>query len=146
MTLQPAPISEYRLRRRVHFYETDAAGIVHFSNFFRFVEEAERAMWREVGLNFHDPGAGMGWPRVSASFDYARPLRFDDEIEVVVRIVEITSKRMRYSCAIVRGDVTAATGNLTIACVRKQADGEIRSIEIPADIAARFAVAATANA
>ena len=140
------PISQFRLRRRVHFYETDAAGIVHFSNFFRFVEEAERAMWREVGLSFHDPAAGIGWPRVSASFDYLRPLRFDEEFEVVLRIVEITNKRMRYACEIVRGDVACAAGSVTIACVRKQADGDIRSIEIPQDIAARFAVAATAHA
>ena len=43
-------VSEYRLRRRVQFYETDAAGIVHFSWFFRYMEEAEHALWREAGL------------------------------------------------------------------------------------------------
>ena len=43
--------SEYRLRRRVQFYETDAAGIVHFSWFFRYMEEAEHALWREAGLS-----------------------------------------------------------------------------------------------
>ena len=41
---------EYRLKRRVQFYETDMAGIVHFSWFFRYLEEAEHAMWREAGL------------------------------------------------------------------------------------------------
>ena len=43
--------SEYRLKRRVQFYETDMAGIVHFSWFFRYLEEAEHAMWREAGLS-----------------------------------------------------------------------------------------------
>ena len=42
--------SEFRLKRRVHFYETDAAGIVHFSTYFRYMEEAEHALWRDAGL------------------------------------------------------------------------------------------------
>ena len=54
--------SEYRLRRRVQFYETDMAGIVHFSWFFRYLEEAEHAMWREAGLSIAD-GSEIGWPR-----------------------------------------------------------------------------------
>ena len=42
------PLTEFRLQRRVQFYETDAAGIVHFSWFFRYLEEAEHALWREA--------------------------------------------------------------------------------------------------
>ena len=60
---------EYRLRRRVHFYETDAAGLVHFSWFFRYMEEAEHALWRESGLSIHPPGSDVGFPRVSTSFE-----------------------------------------------------------------------------
>ena len=48
--------SEYRLRRRVQFHETDAAGIVHFSWFYRYMEEAEHALWRQAGLSIHSPG------------------------------------------------------------------------------------------
>ena len=65
--------SEYRLKRRVQFYETDMAGIVHFSWFFRYLEEAEHAMWREAGLSIAG-GSGIGWPRVEASFEFHRPL------------------------------------------------------------------------
>ena len=55
------------LRRRVHFYETDAAGIVHFSTFFRYMEEAEHALWRAAGLTVAPAGAEPGWPRVAAA-------------------------------------------------------------------------------
>lgn len=140
------PISEYRLRRRVQFHETDAARIVHFTNYFRYMEEAEHAMWREAGLTIYEPQSELGWPRVSASFDYAQPLRFEDEFDVILRIAAMTARTIRYACELVRGDTTVASGTLTIVCVRKQADGRIRSTEIPADIAARFAVAAPANA
>jgi acyl-CoA thioester hydrolase len=146
MSAPRAPVSEYRLRRRVQFYETDAAGIVHFTNFFRYMEEAEHAMWRAAGLSIGDPKSGVGWPRVSATFDYARPLHFEEEFDVVLRIAAISGKSIRYTCELVRGDTVVAAGALVIACVRRHADGQVRSTDIPADIAARFAVAGAANA
>ena len=38
----------FRVTRRVEFHETDMAGIVHFSNFFRYMEfaEVEFLRWR----------------------------------------------------------------------------------------------------
>jgi YbgC/YbaW family acyl-CoA thioester hydrolase len=133
--------SEYRLKRRVQFYETDAAGIVHFTWFFRYMEEAEHALWREAGLSIAPPEAKIGWPRVAASFDYHRPLRFEDEFEVCIRIAAITEKNIRYTCLMTRGETKIATGSLTIACVSKGPQGAMKSIPIPAEIAARFQVA-----
>ncbi len=86
--------SEYRLKRRVQFYETDMAGIVHFSWFFRYLEEAEHAMWREAGLSIAG-GGGIAWPRVDASFEFHRPLRFEDEFEVHLRIVTRDARHYR---------------------------------------------------
>ena len=102
--------SEYRLTRRVQFYETDAAGIVHFTWFFRYMEEAEHALWREAGLSIHPPDAEIGWPRVAASFEFQRPLRFEDEFEVRLRIAEITRRTIRYTCVLAQGDTTIANG------------------------------------
>lgn len=139
------PLSEFRLQRRVQFYETDAAGIVHFSWFFRYLEEAEHALWREAGLSIHPPDAEIGWPRVAASFEFRRPLRFEDEFEVRLRIAKMTRRTMRYTGSIVRGDTTIATGELTIACVRQRPNETMKSIDIPANIAARFEVAASSE-
>ena len=62
---------EFKLTRRVEFAETDMAGIVHFSNFFRMMEATEHAFFRSLGLTIHghEHGTTTGWPRVSASFD-----------------------------------------------------------------------------
>ena len=137
--------SEIRLKRRVQFYETDAAGIVHFSWFFRYMEEAEHALWREAGLSIHPGGSEIGWPRVATSFEFKRPLRFEDEFDVHLRIAEITRRTMRYACRIAQGEATVATGELTIACVRRVAGEPMKSIEIPPEIAARFQAAAGAG-
>jgi acyl-CoA thioester hydrolase len=137
-----APLSEYRLARRVQFHETDAAGLVHFSCFFRYMEEAEHALWRAAGISVHPPGSDIGWPRVAASFEFRRPLRFEDEFEIRIRIVEMTKRTIRYSCVLAQGDVIIANGDLTIACVRHRPNQPMKSTDIPADVAARFEVAA----
>jgi len=110
------PMSEYRFTRRVQFYETDVAGIVHFSWFFRYMEEAEHALWREAGLSIAPIVADVGWPRVAASFDFHRPLRFEDEFDVLIRVAAIGEKTMRYVCLITQGATKIATGTMTIAC------------------------------
>jgi len=138
--------SEYRLKRRVQFYETDAAGIVHFSWFFRYMEEAEHALWRAAGLSIAPPEAEIGWPRVAASFDFHRPLRFEDEFEVCIRVAAITEKTIRYSCVITSGATRIAKGSLTIACVSKRPRKAMKSIPIPAEIAARFEIASGGDA
>lgn len=127
------------LRRRVQFYETDAAGIVHFSNYLRYLEEAEHALWRENGLSISARDATLGWPRVAVSFDYRRPLRFEDEFELHLRVEQITQRTMRYGCRIeCRGELVAE-GGMTIVCVEKQPDHTMRAVAIPEDIAAAFA-------
>ena len=129
---------EYRHTRRVQFYETDAAGIVHFSWFFRYMEEAEHALWREAGLSIAPPGGEIGWPRIAAAFDYHRPLHFEEEFEVSITIAAISKKTIQYTCLITRGHTKIATGNLTIACVSKRAREPLRAIEIPREIVERF--------
>ena len=125
----------------MQFYETDAAGIVHFSWFFRYMEEAEHALWREAGLSIHPPNAEIGWPRIAATFEFHRALRFEDEFDVSLRVAAITNKTMRYTCLLMKGDVKIATGTMTIACVRTLPNQPMEAIEIPLDIAARFQVA-----
>ena len=75
--------------RRVQFHETDAAGLVHFSAFFRYMEEAEHALWRAAGLSIAPAGSEIGWPRLAASFEYHRPLRFEDEFEIRIRVAAV---------------------------------------------------------
>src|SRR5438132_281338 len=90
----------YRTTRRVEFRDTDAAGIVHFSAFFFYMESVEHEFLRQLGLSVlsHDAtggstkltGAGstgltgtpISWPRVSASCDYQSAARFEDVLDV----------------------------------------------------------------
>ena len=124
--------TEFRLRRRVQFYETDAAGIVHFSCFFRYMEEAEHAMWRDAGLSIRPPSSGIGWPRVAASFEFYRALRFEDEFEIAIRVDKVTKRSIRYACTLIKDDQEMARGTMTIVCVRS--DPKLHAVEIPTEI------------
>ncbi len=110
------------------------------------MEEAEHALWREAGLSIAKGHADVGFPRVSAGFDYHRPLHFEDEFDVSIRIAAIDEKTIRYTCLLTRDDERIATGTLTIICVGKQAGEPMRARAIPTDIASRFEVAGAALA
>ena len=127
-----------RLSRRVQFSETDVAGIVHFSNFFRYFEDAEHALWRAAGLSIHPEHSAIGWPRVAASCQYHRPLRFEQEFEIAVQISEMTSRTIAYAGEITSHGERIATGSWKIACVSRLPDGRMKSAEIPADVSDRL--------
>ena len=56
---------EYAIVREVEFADTDMAGIMHFSNFFRYMEAAEHGFFRSLGFSIHRSGPDpLGWPRV----------------------------------------------------------------------------------
>jgi YbgC/YbaW family acyl-CoA thioester hydrolase len=131
-------MSELRTRRRVAFSETDAAGLVHFACFFRYFEDTEHALWREAGLSIHSEDSAVGWPRISAACEFHRPLKFEQEFDVTVRITAMARRTISYSGEITREGERIATGQWRIAAVTRQPDGSIRSTDIPAEVAARL--------
>jgi YbgC/YbaW family acyl-CoA thioester hydrolase len=134
------PISEHTIHRRVQFYETDAAGIVHFSWYTRYMEEAEHALWREAGMSIASPDAAVGWPRVAIGFEFYRPLRFEEEFTVTIRVTGIGERRIEYRCLLARGEVRLALGTMTIACIAKSGDGAMKSTPVPGSVAERLRV------
>ena len=127
-------MSAFVYRRRVQFAETDLAGIVHFSVIFRYLEEAEHALWRAAGLTIADRTSEIGWPRVSAACEFRNPLRFEDEFEVRVRLGSLKRRTLEYEFTIVRGPSVIAVGTVTSVCVKKAADGTMKATEIPAEV------------
>ena len=89
----------FRTTRRVEFADTDMAGIAHFANFFRWMESAEVEFLRSRGLSVAMAWGGqkLGFPRVSASCDYLWPVRFEDLLEVAVRLERLGRKSVTYA-------------------------------------------------
>src|SRR5262245_41955709 len=108
----------FTYRRLVEFADTDLAGIMHFSNFFRFVECAEHAFFRSLGFRVHSANgsAHQGWPRLEVSCKFLKPARFEQNLEVCLRIEEIRTSSLRYAFSIFGPDPKERTLLATGAC------------------------------
>ena len=137
---------EYKVRRRVEFSETDMAGIVHYANFFRYMEAAEHEFVRSLGFSVvtRQVDPPVGWPRVRAECDYQQPLRFEDEFEVHMLVTEKKSKSLSYQFRIrklnAQPPVEVARGALTVVCVTHQGSA-MKAAVIPQEIADQIEVA-----
>jgi acyl-CoA thioester hydrolase len=136
--MDPKPV--FHTTRRVEFGETDMAGIVHFSNFFRYMEAAECEFLRTRGLSvkLDFEGQTIGFPRVAATCDYVSPARFEDLLDVAVSIERIGGKSVTYGFEFTRGGALIAKGKVTSVCCRAGRDERMESIEIPAGYRARL--------
>lgn len=129
---------EFKLIRNVEFAETDMAGIMHFSNFFRLMEETEHAFFRSLGISVHQEFDNhiIGWPRVSATCEYSHPLKFEDKVEIHLLVKEIRDKSITYQYQFrkINGDdkLAVARGEITTICVQLNVKkGGMESIAIP---------------
>jgi len=138
---------QFKAVRRVEFSETDMAGIVHYSNFFRYMETAEHAFFRSLGFSVvtDKTEPPVGWPRVHAECDYLQPLRFEDEVEIHLLVSEKKSKSLSYVFRFRKLNalppVEVARGKLTVVCVTHDADGEMKATPIPKVVADKIEVA-----
>ncbi|MHC5029217.1 MAG: acyl-CoA thioesterase [Planctomycetota bacterium] len=136
----------HTLQRRVEFAETDMAGIMHFSNYFRFMEATEHDFFRTLGVSVHsgaDADVMRGWARVHAECTYARPLRYEDVVEVRLLVSDVKPRAITYAFSFHTIDPSGpreepvARGSVTVVCVERAAgDAMMRSVDMPAAVAA----------
>jgi YbgC/YbaW family acyl-CoA thioester hydrolase len=126
---------EFRQRMRVEFVDTDLAGIVHFSRFFYYMEVAEHAFFRSLGLSVltESNGGTISWPRVHVDCSYKTPLRFEDEFDVHLLVREKKRSSITYEFRFLKnGSERVATGSVTTVCaIADPATGEMSAISIP---------------
>jgi acyl-CoA thioester hydrolase len=142
------PVDRFFVRRRVEFAETDAAGIMHFSHFFRFMESTEHAFYRSLGFSVHDfrpepDGPRIGWPRVHVEADFRLPLEFEEVVEVELLVEAVRSRSIRYRFRFLKDPegarILAATGIFVVACVRMDVEGaRMTATDIPSIIRERI--------
>jgi acyl-CoA thioester hydrolase len=137
---------EFKTTRRVEFNETDMAGIVHFTQFFRYMESVEHAFLRSLGHSVILPGhqPPLGFPRVHASCDYRRPLRFEEVMELHLIVQEKRPRSLTYQVRISRIEPgppeEVAVGRLVVVCVAKLPDGRMEAVPIPDSLARQIEV------
>lgn len=128
-------------RRRVEFRDTDAAGIVHFSAFFFWMESAEHELLRAAGVAVVDrgpDGVDASWPRVSASCDYVSAARFGEELDIEVAVAAIGRTSVTYSFAFSHAGRSVARGRVVAVRCLMHPGLKPEAVPLPAEIVARL--------
>jgi len=81
--------------RKAYYHETDQMGVIHHSNYFRWLEEARVHFLHEIGLSYrHMEEIGIISPVVSISAQYKKPVKFDDTVIIYIRVTKYTGIRL----------------------------------------------------
>ena len=141
---------EHKIQKMVEFSHTDMAGIMHFSNFFRFMEAVEHDFFRSFDKSIvgtrDDTGNHLGWPRVNCECKFFYPLRFEEEIDLHLVVREMRSSSIRYEVIFSRMVEDEyrelARGGITIVHVGVDPEtGQMKARELPVWVQESISVA-----
>jgi acyl-CoA thioester hydrolase len=120
---------------QIRWVDTDTAQVMHYSKYFRYFEACEEEFYRSLGLSF----AGIwekyqvGLPRVEAHCVYKSPSRYNDRIQVTLKVQEITQKTITYhfQVSLPEKDLLAAEGYLKVIAVNEN----WKAVPVPIELA-----------
>jgi acyl-CoA thioester hydrolase len=124
---------KYSARTRVGFSDTDAQGIVYYGRYNPYFDLARVEYLRSLGLLRY--GGGGDFVMRANDVEYFAPARFDDLLEVFVRVERIGTTSITYDHAAYRvgedgeSDTLMATAKATLVCIDL---GERRPVPVPA--------------
>lgn len=136
-------IHGFQYHRLLRFSDTDMAGVGHFAAILTIVEEAWHAWLTKLEESVHPAhtpaGAEpVGWPIVSITSDFRHPVRFQEEIRVLLNVERLGARslKLRFSLEGPHGEF--GSGTFAIACATQTADGAWSARPIPASLAAKL--------
>lgn len=89
----------------VQYYETDAMGAVHHSNYLRWFEEARIDYMAQLGVSYAElEHRGLVSPVLSAACEYRSMARFGETAEITVQLAEMTHVRYRITYTVTDRD------------------------------------------
>jgi YbgC/YbaW family acyl-CoA thioester hydrolase len=121
----------FEIRFQTYWADVDAAGIVYFAHYFRYVEQAEDELFRSSGKDrltlIQENQVWM--PRVEAFSKFSKPIAHGAAIRVRLNPRLKGLKTIRYEFEIVddAGSESLAEGYITVVCV----DAQFKATPIP---------------
>ena len=103
---------------RVYYEDTDAAGIVYYANYLRFIERGRTEFLRALG---HDQnilmGEGIAFAVRSAGVEFLRPARLDDLLTVETGIASLGRAQVTFAQRILRGTELLLDAKIRVVCI-----------------------------
>ena len=127
---------------RIYYEDTDAAGIVYYANWLRFLERGRTELLRLLGQQHSAlrDARGVNWVVRRCTIDYLKPARLDDVVEVVTSCGELRGASLDMIQQARRGEDVLVRAELLVACMG--ANG--RPVRLPSDLRAQLAALGTA--
>jgi acyl-CoA thioester hydrolase len=125
----------FRRSFRVHWVDTDTAGVMHFSNFLRYFEVCEEEFYRSLSLPLTEirDRFGVLLPRVEAHCQYKAACRFDELIDVTLKVREVQEKTIIYDFQIMRQSDGKLAAEGFVKCIA--VNSEWKAVPLPAEFA-----------
>lgn len=104
---------------RIYYEDTDAGGVVYYANYLRYMERARTEWLRALGFEQDQLIAreGVIFAVRSATLEFLKPARFNDLLEVSVRVAARRGASLTFAQSIRRGDTTVCEGEVRVACL-----------------------------
>jgi acyl-CoA thioester hydrolase len=124
---------------RVYYEDTDAAGVVYYANYLKFMERARTEWLRALGFEQTDLAQEHNVVFVvrSLSVEYLQPGYFNDQLEVDVELIVSRGSLIEIAQTVRRGADTLATARVKLACVNTRS---FRPVRIPHPIVEKLAM------
>ena len=128
---------------RIYYEDTDAAGIVYYANWLRFLERGRTEMLRLLGQEHRalSEERGINWVVRRCTIDYLKPARLDETIEVVTRCGELRGASLDMIQQARRGQETLVRAELVVACMGEGG----RPVRLPPPVRTALAQVMTNN-
>ena len=110
----------FSLNIRVYIEDTDAAGIVYYVNYLKFMERARTEYLRHIGFGHYLLTEDYLFVVRKAQIDYKQPAKMDDELRVTAQIIKQGKASLVFEQCIYRQDTLLARAEINIACVAKE--------------------------
>jgi acyl-CoA thioester hydrolase len=126
----------HRYRLRVFYEDTDAAGIVYYANYLKFIERARTEMMRLLGFE-HTAlrrSDAVNWAVRSCNIRYRQAARLDDVLTVTTQIRVVRGASLDIDQIVSREGKPIADARLELVCIT----GEGRPARLPLTIRQRL--------
>ena len=125
------PTHLFRTPIRVYYEDTDAAGIVYYANYLRFIERGRTELLRTLG---HDQNAlmkeGIAFAVRSAGVEFLKPARLDDLLTIETGIASLGRAQATFAQRVLRGHELLLDAKIRVACI-DPASGKPRAMPRP---------------
>ena len=117
---------------RVYYEDTDLAGIVYYANYLKFIERGRTEYIRELGVDQTDlkDRSGIVFAVRRLEADYLLAAKFDDRLQVLTEITDISGARLHLNQRVKRNGETLFSAAVTLVCLTDAG----KPARIPADI------------